>query len=74
MKKLASGTGKVYCELSDQEFLGLARSTDVPDGSNVSLAWLVSLKRIADNNKQKLRAIASEANDLSASIGDLLDA
>lgn len=72
MKKLATDSIKniVYCELTTNEFKTLAKvgQAQVPDGSDVNLAWVKQLSDFATANKVALQGVAAKAQELITSI------
>jgi hypothetical protein len=70
MKKLAYGDGQVYVSLSTQEFSGLAGKSysNVPDGTDISLAPIKQKVDLVDGKAAELTALKTKAQDVVTSI------
>ena len=70
MKKLATGIDVVYCSLSFQEFKALAKlgQGQVPDNTDVDIAWVKTIADFATTNKVLLTEVANKASQLITSI------
>jgi hypothetical protein len=74
MIKLAQTETEVYIKLSKPEFKLLAKvnSTSVPEGSDVSLAWILNLNQFTTSNSSALINAKAQVDALSLSLESLI--
>ena len=71
---MAVSGNDVYCRLSKAEFEGLSRKPvgTIADGATVSLLWLQQLVTASQGDKALLQTTKTKAEELAATIGQLL--
>jgi hypothetical protein len=74
MKKIGYGSAGVFVTLTPAEFSGLTGKSysNVPDGTDISLARVKQLANLVKDNKSQLQQIAADAVVLSQTITELV--